>query len=224
MPAMKLRHPLLIKAAGFAIAWAVRIWIGTLGYRYRPLGRAVVPTERRLREHYIYAFWHENLLLPAYHFNRPDAWVLISQHADGELIAAACRNLRLRVVRGSTTRGGVQAMRQMVKLGRKGHLVITPDGPRGPRRQVQPGLVYLAAKTGLPIVPVGIGFDRPWRLHSWDRFALPRPWSLGTLVTTEPIHVPPEIGRDEIEAYRRSVEQAMAVATEAAERMARQAG
>src|SRR5439155_17822550 len=102
MPAMKLRHPVLIKAAGFAAAWAVRIWIGTMGFRYRPLGPFIVPTERhKLRERFIYAFWHENMLLPAYHFNRPDAWVLISQHRDGELIAAACQSLRLRGVRGS---------------------------------------------------------------------------------------------------------------------------
>src|SRR5438270_12092479 len=114
MPAMKLRHPLFIKAAGFAAAWAVRFWIGTLRYRYRPLGPWIVPTEPNLQGHYIYAFWHENLLLPAYHFSRPDVWVLISQHADGQLIAEACRNLSLRLVRGSTTRGGVQAMRQMI--------------------------------------------------------------------------------------------------------------
>jgi lysophospholipid acyltransferase (LPLAT)-like uncharacterized protein len=221
---MKLRHPLLIKAAGFGAAWAVRVWIGTLGYRYRALGRIVIPTEPDLRERYIYAFWHENLLLPAYHFSRPDVWVLISQHADGELIAEACRNLRLRLVRGSTTRGGVQAVRQMIKLGRRGHLVITPDGPRGPRRRVQQGLVYLAAKTGLPIVPVGVGFDRPWRLSSWDRFALPRPWSLGTLVTADPIRVPENTDREAIETYRRSVEEAMGQATDAAERLARKAG
>ena len=63
----------------------------------------------------------------------------------------------------------------MLRLSRQAHLVITPDGPRGPRRQVQAGMVYLAARTGVPIVPVGIGYDRPWRTKSWDRFAVPRP-------------------------------------------------
>src|SRR5436190_464721 len=86
-------------------------------------------------------------------------------------------------------RGWIGTVRQMLRVGRKSHLAITPDGPRGPRRQVQPGLLYLAARTGLPIVPVGIGYDRPWRMRSWDRFAVPRPWTRATCVTTEPIHV-----------------------------------
>src|SRR5579885_1739211 len=137
MPAMKIRHPGLIKALGLLVAWLVRLWIGTVRYRYRPLGANLDPHRRGLQGRYIYAFWHENLLLPAYHYGRPDIWVLISQHADGELIAQTCQHLGFRVVRGSTTRdgrsrGGVEAVRQMVRLAQKGHLAFTPDGPRGP--------------------------------------------------------------------------------------------
>src|SRR5947209_20227050 len=145
---MKLRRPWLIKAAGFSAAWALRFWLGTLRYRYRPLGPSVDPRGPDNRQRYIYAFWHENMLLPAYHYGRTDVHVLISGHADGQLIAEVCRHLGFRTVRGSTTRDGVRAVRQMLKLGRHAHLAITPDGPRGPRRRVQPGLVYLAAKAG----------------------------------------------------------------------------
>src|SRR5919199_910181 len=127
---MKLRHPGLLKAAGLAAAWAVRLWMGTLRYRYRPLGLDVDPNQPGLRGRYIYAFWHENLLLPAYRYGRPDVWVLISQHADGQLIAEVCRRLHFSLVRGSTTRGGVEAVRQMLRAGRECHLAITPDGPR----------------------------------------------------------------------------------------------
>jgi hypothetical protein len=169
---------------------------------------------------YIYAFWHENILLPAYQYGRPDIYVLISEHADGELIAEACRHLRFRLVRGSTTRRGVKAVRQMIQLAQKNHLAVTPDGPRGPRRQVQAGLVYLAARTGLPIVPMGIAWRRAWRMRSWDRFALPVPWSLASLVTTEPIRVPETVDKDELERYRKQVEQALEHATAVAERMA----
>ena len=159
---MKIRQPWLIKAAGFSAAWVLRLWLGTLQL---PLSAA--RAQRRSRngpsagDRYIYAFWHENLLLPAYHYGRTGVHVLISQHADGELIAEVCRHLGFPAVRGSPKRGAVKAMRQMVKLARSTHLAITPDGPRGPRRQVQPGLVYLAARTGLPIVPVGFAYDRP---------------------------------------------------------------
>jgi lysophospholipid acyltransferase (LPLAT)-like uncharacterized protein len=217
---MKIRHPVLIKTIGLTGSWAIRLWIGTLRYRYRPLGPNLDPHRRDLAGRYIYAFWHENMLLPAYQYGRPDIRVLISQHADGELIAETCRHLRFRLVRGSTTRGGVEAVRTMLRLSRNSHLAITPDGPRGPRRRVQMGLIYLAARTELPIVPTGIGFRRPWRLKSWDRFAVPRPWSPGTCVTGEPIRIPPDADKDQLEGYRLEVEQALAHVTDLAEQWA----
>ncbi|HKI34427.1 MAG TPA: lysophospholipid acyltransferase family protein [Gemmataceae bacterium] len=217
---MKIRQPWLIKAAGFFAAWVLRLWLGTLRHRHRSLGPNVDPRRRECRQRYIYAFWHEGLLLAASQYGHTGVHVLISQHADGELIAEVCRHLGFRAVRGSTTRGGVEALRQMLKVGRHAHLGITPDGPRGPRRQVQPGLVYLAAKTGLAIVPGGIAYDRPWRTRSWDRFAMPRPWSRAACVTGEPIIVPADATREELEQYRRRVEEALLRVTEAAERLA----
>jgi lysophospholipid acyltransferase (LPLAT)-like uncharacterized protein len=217
---MKIRRPWLIKVVAFAAAWVIRLWMGTLQYRYRPIGPNVDPWQLSNGDRYIYAIWHETLLVPAYQYGKPDIWVLISQHADGQFIAEVCRHLRFRTVRGSTTRGGVQAVRHLIRVGRTGHLAVTPDGPRGPRRQVQPGLVYLAARTGLPIVPIGIGFQRAWRMQSWDRFALPQPWSLTTCVTAPPIAVPAAVDREQLEHYRRQVEDAMRRATAAAERLA----
>jgi hypothetical protein len=217
---MKIRHPGLIRVLGFVVACVVRLWMATLRYRYHAVGPNVEPTRPGGGERYIYAFWHENMLLPAYRYARSDIWVLISQHADGQLIAEACRHLGFRLVRGSTTRGGVEAVRQMLRVAGAGHLAVTPDGPRGPRRQVQPGLVYLAARTGLAIVPAGMAFRRPWRMGSWDRFALPRPGSLATCVTAPPIRVPADAGRDDLERFRRRVEEAMLWATEVAEQWA----
>jgi lysophospholipid acyltransferase (LPLAT)-like uncharacterized protein len=217
---MKIRHPVMIQALGFVIAWLVRLWISTVRFHYRPLGPDLDPHRRQFSGRYVYAFWHENMMLPAYFYARPDIWVLISQHADGQLIAEVCRHLGFRTVRGSTTRGGVEAVRQMLRLARKAHLAITPDGPRGPRRQVQPGLVYLAARTGMAIVPVGIGFHRPWRLRSWDRFALPRPWSFGACVTDEPIVVPSTASRATLAEYSERVEAALRRVTAAAEEWA----
>ncbi len=216
---MKIRHPALIKAMGFAIGWLVRLWIGTLRYRYRPLGANLDPNGANFQGRYIYAFWHENILVPAYHYGRRDIHVLISEHADGQLIAEACRHLGFRVVRGSATRGGARAVRQMIRRSRSAHLALTPDGPRGPRRQVQLGVVYLAAMTGLPIVPFGIAFESAWRTNSWDRFALPRPWSAAVCVTADPIHVPENLRKDRLEEYRVRVQQAMDEASAAAERI-----
>jgi lysophospholipid acyltransferase (LPLAT)-like uncharacterized protein len=216
---MKIRHPVLLKMLGFAVACLVRVWISTIRFRYRALGPDVNPNKRGLTGRYIYAFWHENLLLPAYHYSRPDVHVLISQHADGELIAIASRHLRMKLIRGSKTRGGLEAVREIVRLGGRYHIAVTPDGPRGPRREVPLGLVFLAAKTGLPIVAAGVAFHCAWRMNSWDRFAVPRPWSGASCVIAEPIHVPESVDRKDMELYRRRVQDAMNRATEAAERL-----
>ncbi len=221
---MKIRSPWLIKLVSFLAAFAVRLLVGSLRYRYRPLGPNVDPNQPQFQGRYVYAFWHENMLLPAYHYGRRDINVLISQHADGEMIAQTCKHLGFRVVRGSTmkegrTRGGVEAIRQMRRLAAQGrHLAVTPDGPRGPRRQVQIGLIYLAALTGLPIVPIGFAWQKAWRMRSWDRFAVPVPFSGAMCVTTEPIRVPNTTDREELEHYRRRVQEAMDLATAAAER------
>ena len=214
---MKLRHPGLIKAAGFAGAYALRLWLRTLSYRYHPLGANLDPHQPDLPGRYIYAMWHETLLLPVYCYARRDISVLISQHADGQLIAEMCRHLSIPVVRGSTTRGGVEALRQLLRAGRRMHLAMTPDGPRGPRRQAQIGAIYLAARIGLPIVPVGFGLRRPWRMNSWDRFALPKPWSRAVCVTADPIAVPADADRNSLEGYRRRLEKDLLTVTRAAE-------
>lgn len=206
---MKLRHPWLIRFAALLGSWFIRGWIGSLRYCYQPLGPNVDPHQVGMKDRVIYAFWHENLLLLAYQYGRPDIHVLISESADGQLITEVAERLGFRTVRGSRKSGSRKAMLQMMRLGKDDHIAITPDGPRGPRRQVQSGIVYLAAKTGLPIVPIGIAFDRPWRAKSWDRFALPRPGSRARVVTGEYIRVPADADREQMETYRSRLEQAM---------------
>jgi lysophospholipid acyltransferase (LPLAT)-like uncharacterized protein len=221
MPSMKIRNPLFIKIVGTIGALLVRVWIGSVRYRYRPQGKSVDPTRMKGEGRYIYAFWHEYLLLPACHYGQRNVWVLISEHADGELITQACRNLGFCVVRGSTTRGGSRALQQLVKVAEKGHLALTPDGPRGPRRQVQMGLVYLAARTGWPIIPIGFAAKNAWRMKSWDCFMLPVPYGSAYCVTGEPIRVPDNADRMELEVYRERVQQAMDAANEDAESLVR---
>jgi lysophospholipid acyltransferase (LPLAT)-like uncharacterized protein len=222
MPLMKLRNPWLIRLLALLAAWLIRLWMHTLHYRMVFPDEAVHPADAR-RTRYIYAFWHETLLFPTRFPTR--IHVLISQHADGEFIAQVCRHLRYGVVRGSRTRGGAPAVRQMVRLSRRSHLLVTPDGPRGPRRQVQPGLIYLASRTELPIIACGVGYTHAWRARSWDRFAVPRPWSEAVCVLAPAVHVPPGLDRAGLERYRLLIEERFRQATEAAERLAgRRAG
>jgi lysophospholipid acyltransferase (LPLAT)-like uncharacterized protein len=215
--AVKIRHPLLIKSAGIVGAWVLRIWMRSLRFQQCPLGENFDPNQPGLSGRFIYAMWHEYLLLPVYHYARPDIHVLVSHHTDGDIIAGICRNLGVPAVRGSTTRGAVQAVRGLLRAGRDTHLAVTPDGPHGPRRRVKPGVIFLAAELGLPIVPVGFGLQNPWRLRSWDSFALPRPGNRATCVTGSPIHVPPHANGEVRAECRVRLDDALAEATGAAE-------
>jgi lysophospholipid acyltransferase (LPLAT)-like uncharacterized protein len=214
---MRIRHPWAIKMFGFAAAWVFRSWMSTVRYRYRSLGPGIDPRRPDLEGRYIYAIWHENILLPLYQFSRANVWVILSRHSDGELLNEVGRHLGLKAVRGSTNRGGVEAIRQMLRIAQGAHMAITPDGPRGPRRRIQPGLVYLAARTSLSLVPTAFAYHRPWRLRSWDRFAIPKPGSLGTCVTGIPIQVPETADRQQLEYYRRFLEERMHEVTDLAE-------
>lgn len=213
---MKLRSPWLIRIAALLLAIIVRFWIGSLrGRLYDPEG--VVPPPLAGERRFIYAFWHEYLLLPLNRFGQGNVHILISKHADGELIAQVASNLLFSTVRGSTTRGSVRALRDLQKVARRGHLAFTPDGPKGPRRKVQLGLIWTASVTGLPIVPVGIAGASGIRAKSWDRFFLPWPNSAAASVLGPAIHVPPNLTRAQMEEYRQRVEDAMNLATAQAE-------
>lgn len=215
---MKIQHPLLVRAIGATGAGLVRQLGRTLRYHFRYQDPSVDPEiARRTGQRYIYAFFHEVMLFPAYYWPWPEMHILISDHRDGELITQVVRRLGFGVVRGSTTRGGARALREMTHRVDRGHLCVTPDGPKGPRRHVHQGLAYLASRTGLPIVGAGMAFQGPWRAQSWDRFAVPRPFRAAACVVPEAVHVPPDADRDTIEACRLEVERRMQQATVEAE-------
>lgn len=145
-------------------------------WRVRHVGWAHVNSARFGCGPVLFAFTHGVLLPLAYTHRGRAIHVLISESRDGEIIARITGKLGFGSVRGSSTRGGQQAVLQMAARGREGFdLAITPDGPRGPRGSVHPGVVAVAARSGLPIIPVGVAADRAWRAHSWDRFLVPLP-------------------------------------------------
>ena len=215
---MKLRNPMLIPPVAFLLSGIVRLWLGTVTFRYTWDDPSVQP--RRLAARAIYLFWHEMMTFPVYTHMHEGFAVLISHHADGELIAQVVRMFRGRAIRGSTSKGGAAALRGMMRRGRARHLAITPDGPRGPRRVLQPGAIYLASRTGMPIVPIGLAYRRCWRYRrSWDKLAFPHPGTVAQGVAGRPIHVPPDLDRDGIETFRLRVQDAMDEVQARAERI-----
>jgi lysophospholipid acyltransferase (LPLAT)-like uncharacterized protein len=152
--------------------------------------------DERVREweragaHFILAFWHRHLLLMPYAYRGRRISVLVSQSKDGELIARTVAHLGIDSSRGSSSRGGIAGMRSLLRKAAEGwDIAFTPDGPRGPLREVQPGVILAAAATGLPIQPVAIAASRAKLLRSWDRFLVPLPFSKVHVVYGEPLTV-----------------------------------
>lgn len=215
---MKIQHPLLVRAVGVSGAWMVRGLGNTIDYHFRYENPLVNPeVARRLGQRYIYAFFHEVMLFPAHYWAWPSMHILISDHRDGELITHVIKRLGFGVVRGSTTRGGARALREMTSKIETGNLCVTPDGPRGPRRHVHQGLIYLASRTGLPVVGAGMAFRNQWRAKSWDRFCVPRPFTKAACVVPAPLTVPPGADRETLEECRIEVERRMQSAMQEAQ-------
>ncbi len=162
----------------------------------------------------IFAFWHSRLLALTYTHRSRGVAVLVSRHQDGELITRVIARLGFVTARGSSTRGGEEGLREMIEWAGRGHLLaITPDGPRGPAEQVKAGLVYLASRSGLPVVPAAAAASPVWRLRSWDRFRIPPPFARVVVAYASPIFVPPDLDRDALETWRLEVEQSIRTLT-----------
>lgn len=172
-------------------------------------------------ERCIFAFWHARLLPLVFTHRRRSIAVLISRHRDGELIARIIARLGFLTGRGSSSRGGQDGFREMLRHAEERRLLaLSPDGPRGPAERVKPGLVYLASRTGFPVLPVASAARRTWVLDSWDRFRIPQPFARVVVAYGAPVAVPPRVPDDEVEVWRVRIEGAIREVTAEVERLA----
>jgi lysophospholipid acyltransferase (LPLAT)-like uncharacterized protein len=162
----------------------------------------------------IFAIWHNRLLMlprvfdPS--FPTRQSYGLISASRDGDLIAIFIERSGYGTIRGSSSRKGVIALRQLVEtLAAGGNVLVTPDGPRGPVYQASQGVVFLAQKSGAPVVPIHMEYSSCWRLKSWDRFVVPRPFATLRAIFGAPIQMPPLENADQSEAERIRLQDAM---------------
>ncbi len=173
---------------------------------------------RRRRQHVIIAFWHGRLLMMAAGYRGEKGVALISLHHDGELISRTVKYFGLKSIRGSTTRGGFSAMRELLRAYQERYDIgITPDGPRGPRYRVQDGIIELARRTGMPIIPLTFNASRKMVFQSWDRFLLPYPFSRGVFIWGEPLLVPRQMDSHEFERKRHLLERRLEEITDRAD-------
>ncbi len=191
---------LLIRLLSFTVRYRIHVAEET-----RKIFRAGKPV--------IFAFWHGRMIImpPVYHKvcgkEGKDAWIMVSRHWDGDLIARTVKPFRILSARGSSTRGGREALQALIEKARLGHTIgITPDGPKGPRYTVQPGVVRIAQLTGTPIVSLTWAARPRWIASSWDRFQIPLPFARVSVVFDEPFYVPNSGSAEVLEACRARLE------------------
>lgn len=162
----------------------------------------------------IYAVWHSRILLLPWLYRGRRLRVLTSRSPDGELAARLVGRFGLEVIRGSSSRGGAEALRALVRSLRDGwDIVMVPDGPRGPREVVKPGVVALAAASGAAIIPVAVGASTEWRLPSWDEFRIPRPGARCVVIFGEPLRIPRDADQAARKAMSKELEAALRAVT-----------
>jgi len=172
--------------------------------RYEVEGQAHWDASTRNGQVPIYTFWHDCIFLSTYFWRQRGIVVMTSQSFDGEYIARFIQRFGYGAARGSSTRGSVGAVIEMIRLMRQGQpAAFTIDGPKGPRHVAKMGAVLLAKKTGNPILPFTVTPARSWSLQkSWDTFTIPKPFTRARLEMAQPIFVRPDADESEMEARR----------------------
>jgi hypothetical protein len=209
---LALLRPVAVAVAPYLGVLIIRALRATVRFRFE--GFASMRRGLLADEPTVFAFWHGQLANWAVFTPRTMApehvSVLVSRHADGEIIARAMNAMGVGAIRGSSTRGGAGALRAMAEyLKGGGCMAITPDGPRGPRHSVSRGALMLARLSGVRIVPVAAAASRALSLGSWDRMEVPLPFSRLALVEGEPIKVPPRPGPEEEERLMARLKEAL---------------
>ena len=218
---MKLRNRTLIRWAARAVAFCFRCLFLTIRIRVVPAVPGFSPHCEPDGEHRaLFCVWHDAILGAIFCGQTVNVAALVSQNYDGSVVADVLDAVGIQPVRGSSSRGGASAVRQMFALAERKHLVIATDGPRGPRRLVKDGIVYLASQSGLPIVPTALACSWAWKPRGrWTDMVIPWPFSRGVVLGGDPIRIPPGLSPQQLGPYRDQLQQAMDRLQEQAERL-----
>jgi lysophospholipid acyltransferase (LPLAT)-like uncharacterized protein len=191
---LSLMGPTLIKLYG--MTWRIK-WEG----------KENLEEAQKTSNKVLFCFWHSRLLGLCYTHRYWNIGIMVSKSFDGEWIARIVTHLGYRVFRGSASNAGAAALITMLRDKNQGHLALTVDGPHGPAEKVKPGALTLAARGRLPIVPISYVPAKAWRLHSWDRFILPKPFTTITVRYGKQIPVSQELDKNEIQLLTIAVEE-----------------
>jgi lysophospholipid acyltransferase (LPLAT)-like uncharacterized protein len=179
-------------------------------WRIRWSGEEHLREAKEVSEKVLYAFWHSRLLGLCYAHRFQGVGIMVSKSFDGEWITRLVTRIGYKTYRGSASKDGAAGLLEMIKDPPEGDFALTVDGPRGPVERVKSGVVTLASNGGFPVVPITIIAEKAWRLRSWDRFMIPKPFSTITVLRARHVAVPTNINKEELEKYRLEIEKAIA--------------
>lgn len=183
--------------------------IRIIGYtvRVRQIKKEVLKDTIKEYGSVIVATWHKNIFFSIWLLKNHDLTALISSSDDGEAIYDVFNNFGYKAVRGSTSRGGINALKQLIKLlKQKTSVAITPDGPLGPPEKIQAGVILLAKYSGVPIIPWHYEADWQWSLKSWDSHKIPKPFTVVVESYGEPFLVPGDLSSEEVSEFCEKLE------------------
>jgi lysophospholipid acyltransferase (LPLAT)-like uncharacterized protein len=172
-----------------------------------------------MKEHggFILAFWHGTMLYPWYRHRKRGYLALTSLSKDGDILAKTLKYWKYTVARGSSSKGGREALNKMIRFAASsGAVTITPDGPRGPRLEMKPGAVLAAKKSGKPLILLGVGYKKKKVLRNWDKFEVPYPFSKVRLLYSDPVFIDKALSREETEKRMSELEQEFRILQEKA--------
>lgn len=191
---------------------AAYLWFVDKTIRWESVGEENILAFQVTKSPFVLAFWHGRLLLMGPHFDQcgVPTEVLVSQHGDGEIITRAVSHFDIGGIRGSTSKGGAKALTHVVRHLKLGRIVaFTPDGPRGPRMRIFPGVISAAKMAGLPIIPIANGCSNRKHLRSWDKMMVPLPFGKALYLIGKPFYVPKNAKPEELEKIRLELEEYM---------------
>ena len=205
---MRIKSPFLIKMAG-------RLGCSILYSLFRTLKKelhtsVVNPYNAVGDQRYLFSSWHDSSILAAFGGQHNRTVALTSRHRDGSFVESIVGGIGVGSIRGSTGRSGQRAARELLEVAKQKDIVMTPDGPRGPRRMMSRGIIYLSSRSGNPIVPTAFACENSWEIKSsWTTHTIPKPFSRVVLLAGEPIAVPADISTEGLKLYQDLAQKAM---------------
>ena len=215
---MRLRGPLVDWILAYCAVRLFRVLFLTLRVRFREVDPRTHLYNRE-GPTFIYGIWHDAIIYSIFAGRHRRTTALVSKHQDGSYLARGLAMVGVGLIRGSSGKSGASALRQLLSVSQERNVVITPDGPRGPRHEAKPGMIFLASRSGRAVVPSGFAAVRSWRIPgSWTDLEIPKPFTTVYFLMGPPISVPADASRDEIAGYEATLQSEMRrLTTEATE-------